>query len=131
MVQHIISRIAVWLLAIVMIVFGLQHFTHPKEMINFVPPYLPGGVNWVYFVGIAFLLAALSFITNRMVALAGYLLAFMLLSFVLLVHLPNYREAGDAEMRQLAFINLLKDTAIAGFALFIAANAKGQRLNSV
>ena len=83
MVQHIISRIAVWLLAIVMIVFGLQHFRHPKEMINFVPPYLPGGVNWVYFVGVAFMLAAVSFITNRFVAVAGYLLAGMLLAFLI------------------------------------------------
>jgi hypothetical protein len=33
-------------------------------------------------------------------------------------------HAGDAEMRQMALINLLKDAAIAAFALHIAANAK-------
>lgn len=132
MVQHIISRTAIWLLAIVMIVFGIQHFRHPREMMNFVPPFLPGGEIWVTFVGIAFLLAALSFILNRYVALAAYLLAAMLLLFVLLVHFPNYRDGGDAEMRQLALVNLLKDTAIAAFALYIAANAqKGQRIRTV
>ncbi len=73
--QHIISRIAIWLLAIVMIIFGIQHFRHPKEMMNFVPTYLPGGEIWVYFVGAAFILAAISFIINRYVSLAGYLLA--------------------------------------------------------
>jgi hypothetical protein len=55
-----------------------------------------------------------------------------LFCFVLLIHLPNYRDAGHEEMKQLALVNLLKDTAIGAFALFIAANArKGQRLNSV
>ena len=76
--QHIISRIAIWLLAIVMIIFGIQHFKYPKEMMNFVPNYLPGGEIWVYFVGAAFILAAISFIVNRYVSLAGYLLAGML-----------------------------------------------------
>lgn len=132
MVQHIISRTAIWLLAVVMIVFGIQHFRHPREMMNFVPPFLPGGENWVYFVGIAFLLAALSFILNRYVALAAYLLAAMLFLFIILVHFPNWRDGGDAEMRQLALVNLLKDTAIAAFALYIAANAqKGQRIRTV
>ncbi len=132
MVRHYISRAAIWLLAIVMIVFGVQHFTNPREMMNFVPPFLPGGDVWVYLVGIAFMLAAIAFIINRFVALAAYLLAVLLFCFVLLIHLPNFRDAGDAEMKQLALVNLLKDTAIGAFALFIAANAtKGQRLNSV
>lgn len=132
MVRHYISRAAIWLLAIVMIVFGIQHFTNPREMMNFVPPFLPGGDVWVYLVGIAFMLAAIAFIINRFVALAAYLLAVLLFCFVLLIHLPNFRHAGDAEMKQLALVNLLKDTAIGAFALFIAANAKkGQRLNSV
>ena len=127
--QHIISRIAIWLLAIVMIVFGVQHFRHPKEMMNFVPTYLPGGEIWVYLVGAAFILAAISFIINRYVSLAGYLLAFLLLLFVVLIHWPNYSTAGDMEMKQIAFTNLLKDTAIAGFALYIASNTNHQRLN--
>jgi hypothetical protein len=34
---------------------------------------------------------------------------------------PNYLDAGDKDMRQLALINILKDTAIIGFALHVAA----------
>lgn len=127
--QHIISRIAVWLLAIVMIVFGIQHFKYPKEMMSFVPTYLPGGVIWVYFVGAAFILAAISFIINRYVSLAGYLLAVMLILFVVLIHWPNYSQAGDLVEKRMNFTNLLKDTAIAGFALYIASNTNHQRLN--
>jgi len=41
----------------------------------------------------------------------------------LTIHLPNFLNAGDAEVRQGSLINLLKDTAIAAFALHIAANS--------
>ena len=126
--QHIVSRIAIWLLAIVMLVFGFYHFRHPENMLVYVPTYLPGGIAWVYFVGTAFILASIAFMINRFVSLAGYLLAALLIIFVILIHWPTYRHAGDEEMRQLAFVNLLKDTAIAGFAIYIGNNAKHQRL---
>ena len=129
--QHIISRISIYLLSIVMIVFGIYHFQHPKNMLIYVPAYIPGGIIWVYFVGVAFILAALAFITNRLVQVAGYLLAFLLLIFVITIHLPNYLHSGDREMQQLAFVSLLKDTALAAFALHIAANAKHQRMNDI
>jgi hypothetical protein len=34
------------------------------------------------------------------------------------------------EMRQMAFVNMLKDTALAAFAWYVAVNAKHQRLNT-
>ena len=129
--QHIISRIAIYLLSIVMIVFGIYHFQHPKNMLVYVPSYVPGGIIWVYFVGIAFILAALAFISNRLVKIAGYLLAFLLLIFVVTIHLPNYLHSGAEEMQQMAFVSLLKDTALAAFALHIASNARHQRINEL
>lgn len=127
--HHIISRVAIYLLAVVMFIFGVYHFMQPNNLLVFVPPFLPGGIIWVYLVGSAFVLVAIAFVTNRMVKLAGYVLALLLLSFVLMIHLPNYLDAGDKEMQQLAFISLLKDTALAGFALHIAASAHHQKLH--
>jgi uncharacterized membrane protein len=112
-----------------MIVFGIQHFLHPRDLVNYVPDFLPGGIIWVYFVGVAFILVAIAFITNRMVKAAGYLLAAILLIFVLTIHLPNFLNAGDPEMKRGALINVLKDTAIACFALYIAAGAHHQKLH--
>ncbi|OSZ77690.1 hypothetical protein CAP36_15095 [Chitinophagaceae bacterium IBVUCB2] len=123
MTQRIISRAAIYLLAIVMIVFGIYHFQYPRNLLVFVPQNIPGGITWVYVIGGAFILAALAFITNKFVKLAGYLLALLLLIFVVTIHLPNYNQAGDPEMRQEAFINLLKDIALAAFALHIAGSA--------
>ncbi len=126
---HVLSRIAIYLLSLVMIVFGILHFLHPHDLMNYVPAFLPGGIIWVYFVGAAFILVAIAFITNTMVKAAGYLLALLLFIFVLSIHLPNYMNAGNQEMKQLALISLLKDTAIACFALYIGAGAHHQKLH--
>ena len=80
--QHIISRVAIYILAIVMFVFGIQHFIHPYDLLVKVPDFLPGGIAWVYIVGTAFVLAALSFVTNIWVRTAAYLLALLLFIFV-------------------------------------------------
>ncbi len=124
MTHHTVSRISVIILGIVMMAFGLYHFVKPSTLLVYVPGFLPGGILWVYIVGAAFILAAIAFITHKQVKLAGYMLALLLITFVLSVHFPNYLNAGDTDMKQMAFVNLLKDTALAAFALNIASNAK-------
>jgi len=84
---------------------------------------MPKSNLWVYIPGAAFILAAIAFLSNKMVKTAAYLLAALLIIFVLTIHLPGFLNAGDAEVRQGALINLLKDTAIAAFALHIGANS--------
>ena len=124
MKQEIPSRISIVLLAIVMAVFGVYHFVYPQNLVGYVPSFLPDAGNlWVYIPGAAFILAAIAFITNKMVRVAGYLLAILLGIFVLTIHVPNFMHAGDPGVRQGALINLLKDTAIAAFAMHIAANS--------
>lgn len=124
MTQRPVSRIAVVILGIVVIIFGVYHFMKPGTLLVYVPSFLPGGKLWVYFVGGAFILAGVAFIAHKMVQAAGYLLALLLFIFVLTIHLPNYLDAGDVDMKQMAFVNILKDTALAAFALYIASNAK-------
>ena len=112
-----------------MIVFGIFHFLNPHDLLVYVPSFLPGGILWAYFTGAAFILVGIAFITNNFVKIAGYLLAALLIFFVLAIHLPNYLDAGDKEMKTMALINMLKDTAIAGFALHLAAGAYHQHLH--
>ncbi len=123
MKEETISRVAIIILAIVMAIFGVYHFMRPENMIIWVPNFLPGGIVWVYVAGAAFILAALSFITNMQVRLAAYLLAVILFVFVLTIHLPNYFNAGDKEMQQASFVSILKDTALAAFAMHIGATS--------
>jgi uncharacterized membrane protein len=126
---HIISRLAIYLLSLVLIAFGIFHFLYPRDLLVYVPLSLVGGLTWAYIVGSTFILVGLSFITNQFVKVTSYLLVIMLVIFILTIHVPNYRNAGALEMRQLALINILKDTAIACFALHIAAGAHHQHLH--
>jgi uncharacterized membrane protein len=123
--QHLISRVAIIILSIVMIVFGIYHWTNPKDLVGYVPPYLPG-VLMVKLVGVAFILAAISFLSNKLVKIAAYMLALLLLIFVSLVHLNIYMNAGAEETKVAALINILKDTALAAFALHIAGSASSK-----
>ena len=106
-----------------MIFFGIYHLKNPKDMMEYVPADLPNPVLWVKIVGIVFILAAISFIFNKYAKIAAYLLAAMLLLFAFVVHLDIYRNAGSEEIKVGALINILKDTALAAFALHIAGSA--------
>lgn len=126
---HIVSRVAIYMLSIVLIIFGIFHFMYPYDLLVYVPDFLPGGIRWAYVVGGAFVLVGISFVTNQYVKFASYLLGILLVIFILTIHVPNALNAGAPEMRQWALINILKDTAIVGFALHIGAGAHHQHLH--
>lgn len=125
MKKHIVSHIAIYILSVVMIFFGIYHLKYPEDMMKYayIPTDLPNPLLLVRIVGIVFILAALSFIFNKYVKIAAYLLAAMLLSFAFIFHLDIYKNAGSDELKVNALINILKDTALAAFALHIAGSA--------
>ena len=123
MKKHIVSHIAIYILSAVMIFFGIYHFKNPKAMMEYVPGDLPNPIIWIKIVGAAFILAAISFTLNKFVRIAAYLLAAMLLIFAFGVHLKIYMDAGSDDVKVHALINILKDTALAAFALHIAGSA--------
>ena len=122
MKKHIVSHIAIYILSAVMIFFGIYHFKNPKAMMGYVPPNLPNPILWVKIVGAAFILAAVSFIFNKYVKIAAYMLALMLLIFAFVVHWDIYSNSSGETKRD-ALIDILQDTAIAAFALHIAGSA--------
>jgi uncharacterized membrane protein len=126
---HFISRASIYILALVLIAFGAFHIMNPYDLFVYVPEFLPGGVTWVYVTGGALILVGLSFLTNKYVKLTSYVLAALILVVILFIHLPNAMNAGVPEMRRLALLNLIKDAAIFGFALHIAASAHQQHLH--
>ena len=117
------------MLSVVLIIFGIFHFLYPRDLLVYVPLYLVGGIIWAYIVGGVFIVVGLSFLTNQFVKFTSYLLVVMLIFFILTIHLPNYMNAGDRDMQQMALINILKDMAIVGFALHIAAGAYRQHFH--
>ena len=106
-----------------MIAFGIYHFKNPKAMLEYIPYDLPNPILCIKIVGATFILAAISFIFNKYVKVTAYLLAFMLLVFAFVFHLKIYMNAGSDDVKVHELINILKDTALAAFALHIAGSA--------
>jgi uncharacterized membrane protein len=91
-------------------VFGADHFVEATATSAIVPKWLPATpLFWVYLVGAANLASGVSIAVNRWVRLSATLLGLMLLSFVLLMHIPNWisdptdRFAFNYILRDLSF----------------------------
>lgn len=113
------------------IVFGIRHLVADEKTLQymtetFVPSYVPGGVFWVYATGVVMLVAGIALVANRFVFPAAAALAVTLLVFVLTIHAPNFYgaltgEDGSFKAALGGSGNLLKDTALLGGALILAA----------
>lgn len=118
-----ISKIGTVFYALVVGFFGINHFLNGTGFQKMVPTFLPGGVFWVYITGACLVAAAIAFLINKQVRLAGFLLCLFLLLIVLTVHLPAVLDAPDAGARRFPLTNLIKDTGLAAAALLVAARA--------
>jgi uncharacterized membrane protein len=81
-----------WLIAISLVVFAVQHFMYGRFVATLIPAWIPAHLFWAYFTGIAFVAAALSITTKRMLGMATMLLGTMFLLWVVVLHAP--RVAG-------------------------------------
>jgi uncharacterized membrane protein len=118
-----ITKIGTIFYALVIGFFGINHFLNGTGMQKMVPSFLPGGVVWVYITGTCLLAAAIAFLVNRQVRLAGLLLALFLLLIVVTVHLPAVLNAPDDGSRRFPMVNLIKDTGLAAAALLVAGRS--------
>jgi uncharacterized membrane protein len=69
--------------------FGAEHLSAPKALMQTVPPWMPERLFWVYFVGIALFAAATGIALNKFARWSATLLGLMFIMFVLMIHLPN------------------------------------------
>ena len=105
--------------AIPFAVFGTEHLTDTTDLANLVPRWLPAHTFWVYLAGIALIAAALSIAIHIQSRLAAALLGLTLVSFVLLIHIPNLiSQAGDRLFLAIG----LRDLAFAGGAFVLAGS---------
>jgi uncharacterized membrane protein len=75
--------------AVPLIVFGVQHFLYAHFISTLVPAWIPYRLFWAYFVGTAFIAAAVSISTKGQARLAAILLGSVFLSWVIIVHAPR------------------------------------------
>lgn len=81
--------------AIPLAVFGALHLFASKSLVPLVPPYMPGKLFFVYFVGVALVAASLSIAARVAVQWSGLLFGIMMFSFVAMIMLPGaLRQPG-------------------------------------
>jgi uncharacterized membrane protein len=95
--------------AVALAVFAAEHFTAAQDLMGIVPRWLPGPLFWTYFVGAAWLAAAISFIIWRLVHWSAPLVALMFVIIVVTIDLPSLpshigeRLFWTLTVRELAF----------------------------
>jgi uncharacterized membrane protein len=107
--------------AIPLAVFGAEHFSLGNSMIGLVPPYMPLRLFWIYFVGVALIVASLSIATKMQVRWSGLLFAIMMFLFVAMIHLPGAVKSGD----RIIWTIVLREMSFGSGGLVLAGTAMG------
>jgi hypothetical protein len=68
---------------------GVQHFVFGEFVKSLVPTWIPGGLFWTYFAGVALCAAGLGLLTGIKAQLAATLSGWMVFAWLLLLHLPR------------------------------------------
>jgi uncharacterized membrane protein len=81
--------------AIPLAVFGAEHLSMPRALMNLVPAYMPWRLFWAYFVGCALIAASLSIAAKIAVRWSGLLFGIMMFLFVAMIHFPGALATGN------------------------------------
>jgi uncharacterized membrane protein len=109
------------LFAMPMAVFGAEHFMAAKFVATMIPRWIPAHLFWTYFVGAALIAAALAIVSHRWPVLAPSMLGAMILSFVVLLHIPRVMAThGD----RFAIAVLLRDISFSAGAFALALSQR-------
>jgi len=110
--------------AVALAVFAAEHFTAAQDLMGIVPRWLPGPLFWTYFVGAAWLAAAISFIIWRLVHWSAPLVALMFVIIVVTIDLPNL-PAHTGE--RLFWTLTVRELAFGGGAMVLAGSVWSPR----
>ncbi len=105
--------------AVALAIFAAEHFLAARQLSVIVPRWLPGALFWTYFVGVALLAAAISFIVWRYVRWSALLLALLFLIIVATIDLPNLPKHVH---ERLFWTLTVRETAFAGGAMVLAGS---------
>ncbi|HEY3625815.1 MAG TPA: hypothetical protein VGL00_06015 [Terracidiphilus sp.] len=105
--------------AVALTVFAAEHFLAARDLMAIVPRWMPGPLFWTYFVGAAWLAAAISFIAWRQVRWSAALVALLFLIIVATIDLPNLPRGAH---QRLFWTLTMRESAFAGGAMALAGS---------
>jgi uncharacterized membrane protein YphA (DoxX/SURF4 family) len=98
------------------IVFGFAHFNYADFTASMVPGWIPYKLFWAYATGAGHLAAGLALVSGIRARLAATLLAGMMGSFVVLLHIPRVIASPDQHVE---WIMLAVASSLTGAALLV------------
>jgi uncharacterized membrane protein YphA (DoxX/SURF4 family) len=105
------------LLAVFLIVAGMQHFAYANFVKDLVPAWIPPGqLFWTYFCGVALMVGGVGMLVPQTARLASLMSALMIFLWVLLLHIPR-AVAGPNHGNETA--GVFEALALSGVALLV------------
>jgi uncharacterized membrane protein len=83
------TRLGHYFVATLLAIVGIQHLMYGRFIATLIPSWIPGHIFLAYFIGAAFLAAALAIVIQRSASLASTLLCLTFLVWVLILHAPR------------------------------------------
>jgi uncharacterized membrane protein YphA (DoxX/SURF4 family) len=114
-----ISRPGQFLFALPLLVFGAQDLRLAQIVAALFPAWFPAPLNWVYGIGVFFILAALAIIFGRLATIASWLLGFIFLIWLVIVQAPRVVASPHSGS---AWTSAIVALALAGSAWSVAGS---------
>jgi len=111
-------------LAIPFVIFGINHFIMYDVFIGMLSSFIPNSVYLIFLSGAIMIISGIAIIINKQVLLFCYILAGLLVVFILTIHIPAMIE--NADNNHLAWFAFLKDLGLLGGLFMIISNEKKQ-----
>jgi uncharacterized membrane protein YphA (DoxX/SURF4 family) len=113
--------------AIPLAIFGAEHLSAAKSIMNGVPSYMPWRLFWAYFVGFALIAASLSIATKIQVRWSGLLFGIMMFLFVVMLHIPTALAEPHNRFR---WAVVIRELSFGGAGWVLAGTAMGRERTS-
>ena len=114
----ITSKLARFVFAFTLIIFGWQHFEYAAYLATLVPGWLPAHLAWIYFTGAGFIAAGASIALKILGRISASILGLMFFLWVVTLHAPRvYASLHNADEWSSLFVAL----AMAGSSFLLAS----------
>jgi uncharacterized membrane protein len=115
-------NLAAAFIGVTMVVFGIEHFIYIDFTAELVLKWIPGRRFWAYFCGVALFGAGTSILIRKQAVLGATLLGIMILTWVIVLHIPRSIELDKTS----EWTNTFNALTMSGGAFLLAGLFKKQ-----
>lgn len=105
------------LFALPFAIFGINHFLMTDYYVGMLTSFIPLGAYTIILTGLMLIITSISIITKKFVKISTFILAGLLFTFIVTIHIPHLLSDVD---KTATIIALLKDISLMGGSLMIA-----------